>query len=152
MEPWAKRMQDRMAETGHTQADIARACGIQPGSVSGWFGQGKPTKMISGDNLVASAILLGTSAEYLMTGKGPRRASSQPVGLDVAKLNELLGTLEAAVEKARVRLPPRVKARLVASLYADQEASAASTPQAVESALIGILATMESTHEPDASR
>lgn len=59
-----------MRDRQKSAADIARACKIQPGSVSGWFGGGKPTKMISGDNLVAVAQALGTTAEYIMTGRG----------------------------------------------------------------------------------
>ena len=89
MEDWATRIYERMAAAGKTQADIARACKIKPGSVSGWFGQGKPTKMISGDNLVATAQLLGTTAEYIMTGRitiGGRPQQSQPEGLDDATL------------------------------------------------------------------
>ena len=151
MEEWARRVQELMSQTGRTQADLARACAIKPGCVSGWFGQGKPTKMISGDNLVATANVLGTTAEYLMTGRGGGARASQPMGLDVAKLADLLATVEAATGKAGVRLPPRVKARLVASLYADKEASAAASAQAVQAALVGILATMETANEPDAA-
>lgn len=36
MEIWAKRIHDRMIEVGKKPADLARACGIKPGSVSGW--------------------------------------------------------------------------------------------------------------------
>lgn len=79
-------------------------------------------------------------------------APSQPVGLDVGKLADLLGTVEAAVEKSGIKLAPRVKARLVSTLYVDKEASAAASAQAVQAALVGILATMETVDEPDASR
>lgn len=89
MEDWATRIYARMLSEGKTQAEIARACKIKPGSVSGWFGQGKPTKMISGDNLVATAQLLNTTAEYIMTGRGDRSGGpvqSQPAGLDDANM------------------------------------------------------------------
>lgn len=69
MEAWASRLYERMVSAGKKPADLARACGIKPGSVSGWFGQGKPTKMISGNHLVVAAELLGTTAEYVMTGR-----------------------------------------------------------------------------------
>lgn len=70
METWAVRIQELMRDRDMSAADLARACKIQPGSISGWFGRGKPTKMISGDNLVAAAQALGTTAEYIMTGRG----------------------------------------------------------------------------------
>ena len=70
METWAVRIQELMRDRDMSAADLARACKIQPGSISGWFGGGKPTKMISGDNLVAAAQALGTTAEYIMTGRG----------------------------------------------------------------------------------
>lgn len=82
----------------------------------------------------------------------PSPSPSQSTGLDVGKLADLLGTVEAAVEKARIKLPPMVKARLVATLYADKEASAAASAQAVQAALVGILATMETNDEPTAAR
>ncbi len=100
------------------------------------------------------AEALGVQLSYLETGKGGKEpAASQPAGLDVAKLADLLGTVESAIASARVTVAPMVKARLVASLYADKEASAASSARAVQAALASILSTMENTrHEPDASR
>lgn len=78
MEEWATRLYEVMTAAGRTQAELARACGLKPGSVSGWFGQGKPTKMISGDNLVTAAAFLNTTAEYIMTGRGPRTGEAGP--------------------------------------------------------------------------
>lgn len=49
-------------------ADIARACGIKPPSVSEWM-SGK-TKSIKGDNLLATAKLFGVRPEWLSTGIG----------------------------------------------------------------------------------
>lgn len=96
---------------------------------------------------------LAIRRDWLMDGKGPMdsKPTSHPMGLDVGKLASLLATVESAVEQARIKLPPMVKARLVATLYADQGASAAASAQAVQSALVGILATMETSDEPDAA-
>lgn len=69
MTPWAERLHSLMTAAGKTQADLARACRIKPGSVSGWFDKGKPTKMLAGDNLVAVAALVESTAEYIITGK-----------------------------------------------------------------------------------
>jgi|GEM_PF-2350704 len=86
MEKWAERIHERMIDAGKLAADLARACGIKPGSVSGWFGQGKPTKMISGDNLVMVAQYLGTTAEYVMTGRGAVVGPSHSARPDFEKL------------------------------------------------------------------
>jgi phage repressor protein C with HTH and peptisase S24 domain len=51
-----------------TAADIARACGIKPPSVSDWL-SGK-TKSIKGDNLIATARLFGVRPEWLSSGIG----------------------------------------------------------------------------------
>lgn len=83
MEMWAVRIQELMRDRRLSAADLARACKIQPGSVSGWFGGGKATKMISGDNLVAAAQALGTTAEYIMTGRG--RPATGAVGASQAE-------------------------------------------------------------------
>lgn len=51
-----------------TAADIARACGIKPPSVSDWL-SGK-TKSIKGANLLATAKLFGVRPDWLSTGIG----------------------------------------------------------------------------------
>lgn len=82
MEPWAERLHSCMKAAGRIPADLARACKIGPGSVSGWFGKGKPTLMISGNHLVACCALLNVDPTYIMTGKGPIQSQSQPARLD----------------------------------------------------------------------
>lgn len=70
MEPWATRIHTRMTELGLQQNDLAKACGIKESSVSGWFGKGsRPTRMLSGDNLVHVAKRLGVTPEWIITGK-----------------------------------------------------------------------------------
>lgn len=60
-----------------TAADIARACGIKPPSVSDWL-SGK-TKSIKGDNLLATAKLFGVRPEWLSTGLGSPTARVEEV-------------------------------------------------------------------------
>jgi transcriptional regulator with XRE-family HTH domain len=68
--PWAQRISDLLsADPSKTVTALARACGIAQPSVSNWFGKGTPTKMISGDNLIAAAAYLGVTPEYIMTGR-----------------------------------------------------------------------------------
>ena len=94
MEDWAQRIKTKLEEIGGNQADLAKACGIRPGSVSGWFGGGKATKMISGDNLVSVAEYLGTSAEYIITGREDGRSTrSHVVGMDAPTLAQALELL-----------------------------------------------------------
>jgi transcriptional regulator with XRE-family HTH domain len=75
----------------------------------------------------------------------PPASASQSAGLDVDKLATLIETVEAAVERSGRRVPARTKARLLTALYRDDQASAASSAQAVQAALASILATMEET-------
>lgn len=130
MEPWAKRIHELMTDGGYSQAELARACGIKPGSVSGWFGQGKPTKMISGDNLVAAASLLGTTAEYLMTGRpsaASRTGQSQLAGLteeNIAQGVELLHLMaDARPEDKRLSRPSWAMIQVAAKAVRKAEGS-----------------------------
>lgn len=90
---------------------------------------------------------LRLSIDYINAGSGTVRESgrieSQSVGIDVEKLADLLETVEAAVTKSKRQIPPRTRARLVAALYTDEQASAAGSAQAVQAALASILATLE---------
>lgn len=149
-----------MSTVGERVRKEREARGITRGALSQMTGVGYSTlaelengRMQTTTKLRVIAEALGVSLSYLETGRGSREGEpSQPVGLDIAKLTDLLETVEAAAEKAGVRLPPRVKARLVASLYGDKEASAAASAQAVQAALVSILATMETANEPNAPR
>ncbi|WP_146165807.1 hypothetical protein [Stenotrophomonas panacihumi] len=125
-----------------TPADLARAIGLQQGSISGWFGKGKPTKMISGDNLVATARFLRTSAEYIMTGDGATAIASQPVGLDLGKLSTVLAVVEGAVKDSRKAVPVEFKARMIQRVYESQHALTADSASAVQAALAGLLETL----------
>lgn len=103
---WAQRISDLLsADPAKTPAGLARACGIKGSSVSGWFGKGsKPTKMISGDNLVAAAAYLGVTPEYIMTGRNILRngttadhvAQSEETRLDP----EMISIVHEALRKA----------------------------------------------------
>lgn len=106
---WAQRISDLLAaDPTKTPAGLARACGIKSGSVSGWFGKGKPTKMISGDNLVAAAAYLGVTPEYIMTGRGRSRSGdsarsvseSKETRLDPAMLAETAAAISRVYERA----------------------------------------------------
>lgn len=63
-----------------SQADLARACGIKPPSVSDWF-NGK-TKELSGPNLLEVARRLGVRPDWLATGRGSMRDTELSVGGD----------------------------------------------------------------------
>jgi transcriptional regulator with XRE-family HTH domain len=51
-----------------TQAELARACGIKPPSVSSWFSG--DTLSLEGENLVRAAGYLGVNPHWLATGEG----------------------------------------------------------------------------------
>lgn len=150
METIGTRIRREREAQGLSRKDLERQTGIGYSTLAELERGG----MQSSTKLHVIAEALGVSVNWLETGKGAKAARpSHSTGLDVGKLADLLGTVEAAVEEAGVRLPARVRARLVATLYADKEASAAASAQAVRAALIGILATMETTDdEPTSAR
>jgi hypothetical protein len=133
--PWAQRISDLLAnDPSKSQAELARACGLKQGSVSGWLGKGKPTKMISGDNLVAAATYLCVTPEWIMTGRNNARPSqSQPTRLDpdmVAEsyaalseiyLEELGRPYELVTEPERFVLVCEARSRMSHSLSAKDE-------------------------------
>lgn len=153
MESIGTRVRREREALGISRTELARSTGIGYSTLAELERGGMQTST----KLHVIAEQLGVSVAWLETGKGlktarPAVAPSQDSGLDVGKLADLLGTVEAAVEKARLKLPPKVKARLVATLYADKEASVAASAEKVQAALVGILATMETDDEPTAAR
>lgn len=147
----------------NAQTAVAEAIGVTQPTISKWSQMHE--KAVSSEPSFRNMAKLAARFKITLDDLGSRdlevegpsspagvASLSQRAGLDVAKLADLLSTLDSACEKARVRIPPRVRARLVASIYADEEASAASSPQAIQAALVGILSTMEISNEPDAAR
>lgn len=65
-----KRIRERAAELGVTQAEIARATGAKEPSVHKWFSGA--TKNLKGRNLVKAAEFLGVSEAWLADGAGPK--------------------------------------------------------------------------------
>ncbi|MBR7070524.1 MAG: helix-turn-helix transcriptional regulator [Oxalobacter sp.] len=64
----AVRLRTAMAKIGMTQAQLARACGVKPPSVSGWLNS--KAKYLKGKNLLAAAKALNVSQDWLATGEG----------------------------------------------------------------------------------
>jgi hypothetical protein len=120
--PWAQRISDLLAaDPQKTASGLARACGIKPGSVSGWFGGGKPTKMISGDNLISAAEYLGTTPEYIMTGRNPSQLSqSQPAELDLEMLKSAIVSVKEALRDIGLELEAFIAAPMIAYAYAER--------------------------------
>lgn len=119
---WAQRIKTLVeADPAKSAAGLARACGIKGGSVSGWFGAGKPTKMISGDNLVSAAAYLGTTAEYIMTGRQPSALEqSQPVSMDLEMLKSAIVSVKEALHTLGLELDAFLAAPLIAYAYAER--------------------------------
>lgn len=68
MNSLADRLHEALKHAGISRADLARACGVRPPSVSDWF-SGK-TKNLSGLNLLNASKALGVRQEWLGSGKG----------------------------------------------------------------------------------
>jgi len=112
----------------------------------GWSGQSRVANYESSSSnarepkvsevpLLAAA--LGTSIAELFDEQ-----PSQPQRLDTEKLIDLMETVEAAIIQSGRQISTRTKVRIVAALYADEQASAAASPQAVQSALSSILSSL----------
>lgn len=69
----AERLTEAMRASSISQAELARACGVKPPSVSGWL-SGK-SKFLRGENLLAAAKALNVSESWLATGLGPMKVS-----------------------------------------------------------------------------
>lgn len=70
----ADRLQLALSQKpGATQADLARACGVKPPSVSDWFTGA--TKSLKARPLRLAAQFLGVRPEWLETGQEPMRSS-----------------------------------------------------------------------------
>lgn len=119
---WAQRIDDLLkADSSKSAAGLARACGIKGGSVSGWFGKGKPTKMISGDNLVSAATYLNTTSEYIMTGRQSTTAGqSHPVNMDLEMLKSAIVSVKEALHTLGLELDAFLAAPLIAYAYAER--------------------------------
>lgn len=76
----AERLTAAMAHSGLTQAELARACGVKPPSVSGWL-SGK-SKFLRGENLLKAAAALGVNQQWLATGDGKMIALQQPSNVE----------------------------------------------------------------------
>lgn len=92
----------------------------------------------------------GRVVEARGSAKAPRTAAaaigvsgaSQSVRLDIAKLTGLIELVESAVVDSRKPVSARLKARMIAALYADETGGAPDT-RAVTTALATLLATLE---------
>lgn len=108
MRDWAKRIETLLTEQssqGKNEFGIAKACGIAANSVSQWFGRVKgknPTDMIRADYALAVANYLGTTVEWILTGKGARVAS-QGMELDKDRLAQAFVATEKAVRGVGLR-------------------------------------------------
>lgn len=138
MHPTMQRLYQATATAGTNllQAELARRLNTSSQVVNNWESRGISQK---GANHAQAEF--GVSATWILNGTGPMRTvphPSHPVGFDVEKLADLIETVEAAAIQANRPIPPRTKARILASLY-----SSDASKEAVKAALASILATLE---------
>lgn len=83
MKTLAERLTEALAHSGHTKAELARACGVAAPSVNDWF-SGK-TKSLKGSSLIRASNFLGVRSLWLSEGKGPRtNEDAHSIALDPA--------------------------------------------------------------------
>ena len=145
MAPWAKRLWS-MIESGESDGlsmgGLIKATKAKQSSVWQWFkappGK-KTTEKVRAEYLVRAAKYVGTSVEYLVTGKDA--ASSQSARLDEGKLAYMLVSLDDALKNMNRVMEPGAKARAVARMYFQENVD---TPaEATIAALMSIMSTME---------
>lgn len=124
MQPWAKRIKellDEGRERGLSEAGLTRACKAKQPSIWQWFNpkNGKTTKNITAVNAVRAAEYLGTTAEYIVTGRGQRRAS-QDLELDLTTLQESIVAVKKALRVSGLELDAFVASPMLAFAYRER--------------------------------
>jgi len=76
MDTLADRMKEALEEAGAIPADLARACGIKPASVSNWLSG--ETKSLKSSTAMRAAEFLKVNQLWLAEGRGPKRPLSAP--------------------------------------------------------------------------
>jgi hypothetical protein len=119
-----KRVKEAVLSLGHGgQTEIAKACGIEPQSVNGWFRTGR----IGKQSLLIVAEMTQFNYHWLLTGSGPKRESdksqiqstlktdvnqnNQTGNINISRLmplaspatQEILKTLEAGLKNGKLR-------------------------------------------------
>ncbi|PJK07972.1 hypothetical protein CO610_07350 [Lysobacteraceae bacterium NML95-0200] len=100
----SERLRAAMIESGVSQADLARACGVKPPSVNGWL-SGK-SKFLRGENLLKAAAALNVSDTWLATGRGAPERNASAFLLPVAESattdsnSDILSSLQDALVAA----------------------------------------------------
>ena len=103
-----------------SKADLARACGVRPPSVSDWF-NGR-TKRLTGMNLINAANYLGVTESWLATGRGgmDRVATVSSVTSHPQRPDpEILVATQAFLERAFGALGKSFSLASEADLFAD---------------------------------
>lgn len=141
METVGARVRREREAQGISRPELAKRAGLGYSTLAELERGGMQTTT----KLRAIAEALGVSQRWLESGKGAKASIQQPsqvVGLDAAKLADLVETVDAAVAGTRLERNAKVKARLVTTLYMDDQVSAAG-PAAVRAMLASILSSME---------
>lgn len=126
----------------HGQAALAVLTGIAPAYL--WQmgkGEGKARRGISDENAekIERGLELGPgSLSRPNMAPGP----SQPGRLDAGKLAGLIEAVEDAAATQGLNLSPRLRARIVAALYADS-GDEPLTAQAIRAALSAVMSSLE---------
>lgn len=87
MSTLAERIKEAMAESGAIAADLARACGIKPPSVSAWLSG--ETKTLKAATAMRAAEFLGVNQLWLTEGKGPKRGHDNRSSSSVSSASAL---------------------------------------------------------------
>jgi transcriptional regulator with XRE-family HTH domain len=106
MSTLAERIRTAMDESGVTQAELARACGVKPPSVHGWL-SGK-SKYLRGENLLQAAQVLGVNEDWLANGRGEMKRGARNQGVPTSNWSKMLTPVAETAQEQRLLVAYRL--------------------------------------------
>lgn len=97
---WNDRIKEARQEAGISNAELARAIGVKPASITLW--ENYSTKNLDAANCIKACEVLGIRPQWLMFGRGPKRAADSKLMQSV--IATLEGLPEADLRRAEVLL------------------------------------------------
>ncbi|WP_159051685.1 helix-turn-helix domain-containing protein [Thauera aromatica] len=138
MSTLADRIQEALDDTGAIAADLARACGVKPPSVSAWLSG--DTKSLKSSTAIRAAEFLKVNQLWLTEGRGPKRPEGGAAALPEPESAE--PTVADLLERLRAEIStqPEAVKRAIAELVTEYVTTPdASAGKAVADAILRIL-------------
>lgn len=151
MRTLGQRLREERQAAGLSMQALADAAGVTKQAIA-QIERGN-TSRPEARTLEPIARKLGLRLRWLLDETGTKRSSdpeepaSQAVGIDIPKLSSAIETIEAAEAKARMRLSPIKRAKLIALVYTELSGAVTDANETASMALAAILKTFQETAE-----